>query len=110
MRKADPEPALMLPLPMAEIAGFCRRWKITTLEVFGSILRDDFGSESDVDFLVTFDPDAQLSLFDLFDAEEELARIVGRSVDLVERGPIEKSKNWMRRRMILGSAQTIYVG
>lgn len=101
---------LPIDLPAEALADYCRRWKITKLEVFGSILRDDFGSESDVDFLVTFDPDVRLSLFDLIDAEEELARIVGRSVDLVERGPIEKSKNWMRRRMILGSAQTIYVG
>lgn len=75
-----------------------------------SILREDFGPESDVDFLVTFDPAARLSLFDLVDAEDELAAIVGRSVDLVERGPIEQSRNWMRRRMILGAAQTIYSG
>jgi len=101
---------LPIDLPYDALADFCRRWKITKLEVFGSVLRDDFGSDSDVDFLVTFDPTARLSLFDLVDAETELATIVGRSVDLVEREPIEQSRNWMRRKMILGSAQTIYVG
>jgi len=100
---------LPIDLPYDDLGAFCRRWKITKLEVFGSVLRDDFGPESDVDFLVTFDPTARLSLFDLVDAEDELAAVVGRPVDLVEREPIEQSKNWMRRKMILGSAQTIYV-
>ena len=99
---------LPIDLPYDLLADYCRRWKITKLEVFGSVLRDDFGSDSDVDFLVTFDPDLRLTLFDLVHAEEELSSIVGRPVDLVERGPIEESKNWIRRRTILGSARTIY--
>lgn len=94
---------------MNNIAEFCRRWRIIKLEVFGSVLRDDFGPESDIDFLVTFDPTARMSLFDLVHAEEELSSMVGRSVDLVERGPIEVSKNWIRRRSILESSRTIYV-
>lgn len=98
-----------MQLPLAELGEFCRRWKITKLEVFGSILRDDFGPESDIDFLVTFDPEARISLFDLVDAEEELSGIVGRSVDLVTRKAIEGSGNWMRRRLILENARTIYV-
>lgn len=105
----DRFPPLAVELPHEAIAVFCRRWKVVKLEVFGSVLRDDFGPESDIDFLVTFDRAARWSLFDLVDAEEELAAIVSRSVDLVERGPIEQSRNWMRRRMILGSAQMIYV-
>ena len=100
---------LPIELPYDALEDYCRRWKITKLEVFGSVLRDDFGPESDVDFLVTFDPSLRLSLFDLVDAEDELAAIVGRPVDLVEREPIEQSRNWMRRKLILGSAQTIYV-
>jgi predicted nucleotidyltransferase len=96
-------------LPEAELAEFCRRWKITKLEVFGSIVRDDFGPDSDVDFLVTFDADVRLTLFDLVHAESELSSLIGRPIDLIEREPIEKSKNWARRRMILGSARTVYV-
>lgn len=105
----DRLPTLALDLADEAIADYCRRWKILKLEVFGSILRDDFGPSSDVDFLVTFDPAQRLCLFDLVDAEEELSSIVGHPVDLVVREPIEKSRNWMRRRMILGTAKTIYV-
>ena len=99
---------LPIDLPYDALAEYCRRWKITRLEVFGSVLRDDFGPDSDVDFLATFDPDARWSLFDIVHAEEELSSVVGRSVDFVERPSIEASKNWIRRRSILESAQTIY--
>lgn len=98
-----------IDLPNEALAEYCRRWRITKLEVFGSVLRDDFGPDSDIDFLVTFDPAARLSLFDLVDAQDELAALICRPVDLVEREPIERSRNWMRRRMILGSTKTIYV-
>jgi len=91
------------------IAEFCKKWRISTLELFGSVLREDFGPESDVDFLVTFERDAKWSLFDLVDAENELSTIVGRPVDLVERGPIETGSNWIRREAILGGARTLYV-
>ena len=100
---------LPIELPYDALADYCRRWKITKLEVFGSILRDDFGPESDVDFLVTFDPAARWTLFDAIHAQDELAALVGRPVDLVSRRPIEKSENWMRRRLILDSARMLYV-
>ena len=108
MDKTDPPPSLMLALPMAAITEFCRRWKILRLEVFGSALRADFSPQSDVDFLVTFETSARWSLFDLVDAETELSGIVGRPVDLVEREPIEKTLNWIRRQGILSSVRTIY--
>lgn len=108
MDKTDPQPLLMLALPMAAITEFCRRWKILKLEVFGSALREDFSPRSDVDFLVTFEPSARWSLFDLVDAEAELSDIVGRPVDFVEREPIEKTLNWLRRRAVLSSVRTIY--
>ncbi|MCO6437113.1 MAG: nucleotidyltransferase domain-containing protein [Phycisphaerae bacterium] len=101
--------SLHIELPGAEIASFCRRWGIVRLEVFGSALRDDFGPESDVDFLVTFEDSARFSLFDLADAQQELEGIVGRSVDLVERRPIEQSANWIRRGLILGNTLPVYV-
>jgi uncharacterized protein len=100
---------LAIDLPDEALADFCRRWKILKLEVFGSILRDDFGPESDIDFLVTFDPDARWSLFDVVRAQNELVSMVGRPVDLVSRKPIERSKNWIRRRSILDNARTVYV-
>ena len=99
-----------LQLPAADIAEFCRRWHITRLEVFGSALRGDFRPDSDVDFLVTFAPEARWSLLDLDAMEEELAGLIGRKADLISRRGIERSQNWLRRRAILSSAEPVYVG
>ncbi len=99
-----------IELPLDEIEAFCRKWRITEFSLFGSVLRDDFGPDSDVDVLVTFADDAGWSLWDLVEAEQELQEIFGRPVDLVERPVIEKSENWIRRRQILDSARTIYGG
>lgn len=96
--------------PRHTVAAFCRKWKITELALFGSILRDDFGPQSDVDCLITFRPDAEWTLLDFIAAEEELTELLGRKVDLVERGVIEKSENGIRRERILSSAKTIYAG
>jgi len=92
-----------------QIAGFCRRWKITELALFGSVLREDFRPDSDVDVLVSFTPDAEWSLFDHTDMQEELSDIFGRKVDLVSRRAIEGSANWIRRQAILGTAEPCYV-
>jgi len=94
---------LRIDLPMEEIASFCRRWKIVELSVFGSVLRDDFRPDSDIDFLASFAEDAGWSVMDLVAAEDELSRLLGRKVDLAERRPIEQSHNWIRRRAILDS-------
>ena len=98
-----------IPLDYERIAGFCRRWKITELSLFGSALRGDLRPESDLDFLVTFAPDADWSLLDHVAMEEEISGIVGRKVDLVSRRAIEHSENWIRRRAILEGAQPYYV-
>jgi predicted nucleotidyltransferase len=78
---------------------------VTELALFGSALRDDFGPESDVDLLVTFDPGAPWSLFDLVEMREELAEVFGREVDLVEKKAL---RNPFRRRAILDSSRTLY--
>jgi len=96
-------------LPKERIADFCERWKITEFALFGSILRDDFRPDSDVDVLVTFAPDAKWGLFAVVQMQQELEAIVGRDVDFVERKAIERSHNWLRRKEILGSAKTFYV-
>jgi len=91
------------------IADFCGRWKIVEFSLFGSVLRDDFGPDSDVDVLVSFAPDARWSLFDHVAMEDELTAVIGRKVDLVSRRAIERSENWIRRKAILGSAEAVYV-
>ncbi len=102
--------AVRIELPSEAIAAFCHKWKITEFALFGSVLRDDFGPESDVDCMVTFHPDAEWTLLDFIGAEEELALLLGRPVDLVERGVVEKSENRLRRERILNSAKTVYPG
>jgi len=84
---------------------FCRRWQITELALFGSILREDFGPESDIDVLVTFRPEAAWSLWDLFDMREELQELFGREVDLIEK---EALRNPFRRHEILKSYKVVY--
>ena len=95
-------------IPKPQIDAFCAKWGIEKLELFGSVLRDDFRPESDIDVLATFVPESSLSLFDLVDAESELASILGRPVDLLDRASVEQSENWIRRRRILESAKAIY--
>ena len=101
--------SLRLPIDDEKLGEFCRKWRISELAVFGSVLRDDFGPKSDVDFLATFDPASRWSLLDHVRMQEELAEIVGRRIDLVTRPAVEKSKNFIRRRAILESAQVIHV-
>jgi len=98
-----------IPIDRERIAEFCRRWKITEFALFGSVLREDFRPDSDVDVLVTFAPDTRYSLFDLVHIQDELERIFGRKVDLVERKAVERSENYIRRKHILTSAEPVYV-
>ncbi|HET9228238.1 MAG TPA: nucleotidyltransferase family protein [Thermoanaerobaculia bacterium] len=99
---------LPIQLPEAEIERFCRRWKISELSLFGSVLRDEFRPDSDVDVLVSFGPDARWSLFDVVRMEEELQEILGRKVDLVERVAVERSENYIRRKSILSYLVPVY--
>jgi predicted nucleotidyltransferase len=97
-----------IELPIEQIQEFCDRWHITELALFGSILRDDFRSDSDVDVLVTFAPDAQRGLSETLQMKDELQSIFGRKVDFIVKTAIERSENWLRRKNILESAQIIY--
>ncbi len=87
------------------IEPLARRWKIKELAIFGSALRDDFSSRSDVDLLVVFEDDAHFSLFDLVDLQASLEQLLGRPVDLVEKASLTKL---YRRAEILQTAKTIY--
>jgi len=89
----------------SQLAELCRKWKVTELSLFGSILRDDFGPDSDVDVLVVFQPDAPWSLWDLLDMREELQDLFGRTIDLVEK---EALRNPFRRYEILKNHKVLY--
>lgn len=97
-----------IDIPLEQIRAFCRRWRIEELALFGSVLRDDFGPESDVDVLVTCGPGAEHTLQAYLAMQAELTDILGREVDLVDREAIAASHNWLRRRRILESARTVY--
>lgn len=94
----------------AAIAAFCRLHRVERLELFGSVLRDDFGPGSDVDVLVTFAPDAPLqTLATLADLELELSGIFRRKTDLGTRASVMQAENYLRRRRILETARPLYV-
>lgn len=92
-------------IPLAAIEDFSRRWKITEFSLFGSVLREDFSQESDVDVLVSFKEDATWSLFDLVEMKTELEEIFGREVDLVEKDSL---RNPFRRHTIMSGREVIY--
>jgi predicted nucleotidyltransferase len=73
------------------------------------VLRKDFRPDSDIDVLVTFERDAKCGLFDLARMQEELKKILGREVDLIEREAVERSQNYIRRRHVLQTEEPIYV-
>ena len=92
-------------LPRKKIAEFCKRWSIIEFSVFGSVLREDFRPDSDIDVLVSIDPKAHIGLFEIAQMQIELENLLKRSVDLVEK---EGLRNPYRRREILRTAHLIY--
>lgn len=91
-----------------KMAEFCKRWKIDELALFGSALNEGFKSDSDVDILVSFAPDADWSLIDHVRIKRELESILHRNVDLVSKHGVERSQNPVRRKVILETAETIF--
>lgn len=94
-----------IPIPEQRVRDFCQRWKIGELSVFGSVVREDFGPDSDVDVLVTFSNDARWSLYDWADMIAELREIFGRDVDLLS---TQSLRNPFRRHEILRTRETLY--
>jgi uncharacterized protein len=102
-------PKTAIPLPMDEIAAFCQRWNIIRLEVFGSILRDDFDpARSDVDVIVTIAPELNYGLLAIETMRCELVDLLGRDVDLIERPVIEQDMNLTWKHSILSNARVVY--
>jgi predicted nucleotidyltransferase len=71
--------SIRLKIPRAEIARFCKRWNVSEFAIFGSALRSDFRPDSDVDALVSFSPQAHVTLFDMARMQEELKTIFGHN-------------------------------
>ncbi|OGQ55371.1 MAG: nucleotidyltransferase [Deltaproteobacteria bacterium RIFCSPLOWO2_02_FULL_53_8] len=98
-----------IDIPKEKIAEFCKKWQIREFSFFGSVLRDDFRPESDIDVIVDFTPEASHSLFDLVDMTDELKDIFSREVDLLTKRSVEQSRNYIRRKAILSSIEVVYV-
>jgi len=92
-------------IPKAKIEDFCRRWKIKEFALFGSVLREDFRPDSDIDVLVSFEPDGGITFDNRVEMLDELAEIFGRQVDLVEKDAI---RNPFRRHDILTTKEVVY--
>ena len=96
--------ATAIDLPIVQIREICEANDVAELLLFGSILTDEFRPDSDVDFLVTFLPDASISLFDLAGLQIELADLLGRNVDL----GVKRTLKPAIRDEVLLMAQVIY--
>ncbi len=96
---------LKINIPKDKIEDFCKRWKIAEFALFGSVLREDFRPDSDVDVLVTFEPEGGITFDNRVVMLDELAEIFGREVDLIEKGAI---RNPFRRHEILTTKEVVY--
>lgn len=96
-----------IAMPIDRIRQFCQNWQIIELALFGSVLRDDFHADSDIDVLVAFAATANWGLLEHAKMQEELEVLFSRPVDLIGKQAIESSSNWIRRQEILSTAQII---
>lgn len=88
--------------------NFCQQWKLAQLAVFGSVLRDDFKADSDIDFLVALNDDFQLNFSDFLALEDQLKNLLKRDVDIIFQKDLDRSENWIRRQHIFETAEVIY--
>ena len=94
-----------LKVSYRDLADLCQRWKIEEMALFGSVLRDDFDENSDVDLLIVFEPKHGWNLFDLMDLQAELEHLFHRSVDVLQK---KELTNPHRRREILKTHRLVY--
>lgn len=99
---------LNINLEIDKISEICQQWQIEELALFGSVLREDFNHDSDVDVLVSFTENAKITFFDLDLIESELSQLFKRPVDIVTKRSIEQTHNWIRKNNILKNSQIIY--
>jgi len=100
----DPEICITnhyLSVPEDRIRAFCMKWKIRNFRFYGSIMRNDFRPDSDIDVMVEFIPDAHTTFFDLSSMQAELETLLDRKVDLADRCSVDKSQNYIRRKGML---------
>ena len=95
-----------IPIPQAQLAEVCRRHRIRWLALFGSVLRDDFRADSDVDVLIEFEPGQRYTYFSMAQVAEDLSLVLGKPIDL----HVRKSLHPFLRDKVLDQAETLYAG
>jgi len=88
-----------------DVLLLCKKYDIIELSIFGSSIRDDFKTNSDIDILVSFKKNSKITLFDIIELENEFSKILNRKVDIVEK---ESLKNPIRKDKILSTREIIY--
>jgi len=91
-------------VPRRKLADFCKRNQIRSLALFGSVLRDDFRPDSDVDVLVEFEPGARIGLMEYGRIQQELSALLQREVDLVPRSGLKATI----RDSVLATSEVVY--
>ena len=97
-----------IDIHLDRLIEICQQWQIVELALFGSVLRDDFNSQSDIDILVSFADSAKITFFDLDTIELQFSKLFDRPVDLVTKSSVEQSHNWIRKKNILSNSKIIY--
>ena len=97
-----------IEIPTRKIAAFCRRNRVRRLTLFGSVLRDAFAPDSDVDVLVEFEIGARVGYLGLARIETDLGEILGRKANMLTFRGVESSPNWLLREEIPNSTETIF--
>ena len=104
----EPEIYHRFRISPTQLTELCQRRHVAELALFGSILRNDFHANSDIDILIIFQPDVKVSLLDLVDMQYELEDITDRKIDLLTKKSVIDSPNWIRRKEILSTTKVIY--
>ena len=108
-RSFSPDFAANIALDLAAIEAFCQKWNVVEISFFGSVLREDFGEESDIDVLISFAENVALGLLDKMAAREELETILGRNVNLItQSGLLHWTTLPSIRESILAEAEIVY--
>nr|WP_234406534.1 nucleotidyltransferase family protein [Limnothrix sp. PR1529] len=100
---------LKIQIPQQALIAFCQKWQIQEFSFLGSVLRDDFRPDSDIDVMVSFEDSSTWGILELVQMKRELQMLLGRKVDLLTKKSIEQSHSWIRRKEILETAQVAYV-
>lgn len=98
-----------IPIDREQIEAFCKKHGIIEFALFGSVLRDDFGPQSDIDVMISLAPRDRFGLLQYGRLIFELSQLFGREVDVALRSEVERSPNPFRKREILSNYRTIYV-